>query len=62
MGKLFSRACRTGGIGFKLRGLIQIRYKGEIFTVRVMEHWHRLLREVVDAPEVRLDGALSSLF
>ena len=35
-------------------------------TQREMRHWHRLSREVVDAPSVevlkaRLDGALSSL-
>lgn len=47
--------------------MIQIRYKGEIITVRVIENWHRLLREVVDAlsldtVKVRLDGALSTLF
>ena len=33
---------------------------------RTVKHWHRLLREVVDAPsletfKVRLDGALSNL-
>jgi len=35
------------------------------FTVRVVRHWHRLHREVVDAPSletlmVRLEGALST--
>jgi len=35
------------------------------FTIRVVEHWHRLPREVVEAPsletcKVRLDGALST--
>jgi len=34
--------------------------------MRVVKHWHRLPREVVDSPsletfKVRLDGALSSL-
>ena len=38
----------------------------KFFTVRVVKHWHRLPREVVDAPsletfKVRLDGALSHL-
>ncbi|KAK4811233.1 hypothetical protein QYF61_022130 [Mycteria americana] len=37
-----------------------------IFTTRVVKHWSRLPREVVDAPsletfKVRLDGALSNL-
>ncbi|KFM14034.1 hypothetical protein AS27_01666, partial [Aptenodytes forsteri] len=36
------------------------------FTLRVVRHWNRLPREVVDAPsletfKVRLDGALSNL-
>ena len=36
------------------------------FTIRVVRHWHRLSREVVDAPsletfKVRLDRTLSSL-
>ena len=37
----------------------------KFFTVRVLRQWHRLPREVVDAPsmatpKVRLDGTLSS--
>ena len=36
------------------------------FTVRMMKQWHRLPREVVDAPsletfKVRLDGVLSNV-
>ena len=36
------------------------------FTIRVVRHWHRLPRELVDAPSLetlkfRLDRALSSL-
>ena len=36
------------------------------FTMRVVKHWHRLLREAVAAPSLavfkaRLDGALSNL-
>ena len=38
----------------------------KFFTMRVVKHWHRLPREVVDAPsletfKVRLDGTLSNL-
>jgi len=38
----------------------------KFFTVRVMKHWHRLPREMVDAPsletfKVRFDGKLSNL-
>ncbi|KAK4819098.1 hypothetical protein QYF61_025357 [Mycteria americana] len=62
--RLFSRSCcnRTRGNGFKLK---EGRYKDD-FAMRMVKHWNRLPREVVDAPsletfKVRLDGALSNL-
>jgi len=67
--KLFSRACcdRTRGDGFKLtEGRFRLDLRKKILTVRVVKHWHRLPREVGDAPSLetfkaRLDGALSHL-
>jgi len=47
-------------------GRFRLDIRKGFFMIRVVKHWHRLLREVVDALslktfKVRLDGALSNL-
>ena len=65
--KLLSRACRDRTRHFKLKeGRIRLDLRKKFIMMRVMKHWPRLPRRVVDAPSLetfkaRLDGALSNL-
>ena len=67
--RLFTKAWsnRTWRNYFKLKdGRFRLGIRKKFFMMRVVRHWNRLPREVVDTPplevfKVRLDGALSNL-
>jgi len=50
-----SRSCcdTTRGNGFKLKeGRFRVDIRKKLFTVRVVRHWHRLLRELLSVPSL----------
>lgn len=67
--RLFSSACfdRIKDYGFKLKeGRFRLDKRKKFFTMRVVRHGNRLLRQLVDTPSLEvfkdiLDGTLRNL-
>jgi len=60
----FSMVCceRIRGNGFKLKeGRFRLDISSKFFIIRMVRHWNRLPREVVDAPSLEAYQALSNL-
>ena len=55
--RLFSRVCcnRRRGNGFKIKvGKLRLDIKKKLSIIRVVRHWNRMPREVVDAPSLKV--------
>jgi len=45
---------RTKGNGFKLKKeMLRLNRRKKFFTIRLVRHWSKLSREVVDAPSLQ---------